>query len=60
MNTAAQPFQFVTASYLVSVENQKACNVTELLEGLSQASDEAIFFHTFQSLGRFHFITVGL
>jgi hypothetical protein len=59
MNTAAQPFQFVTASYLVSVENQKACNVTELLEALSQASDEAIFFHTFQSLGRFHFITEG-
>lgn len=59
MNTAAQPFQFVTASYLVSVENQKACNVTELLDALSQASDEAIFFHTFQSLGRFHFITEG-
>jgi hypothetical protein len=59
MNTAAQPFQFVTASYLVSVENQKACNVTELLDSLSQASDEAIFFHTFQSLGRFHFITEG-
>jgi hypothetical protein len=59
MNTAAQPFQFVTASYLVSVENQKACNVTELLDALSQASDEAVFFHTFQSLGRFHFITEG-
>jgi hypothetical protein len=59
MNTAAQPFQFVTASYLVAVENQKACNVNELLDALSHASDEAIFFHTFQSLGRFHFITEG-
>jgi len=59
MNTAAQPFQFVTASYLVAVENQKACNVNELLDALSHASDEAICFHTFQSLGRFHFITEG-
>jgi hypothetical protein len=59
MNTAAQPFQFVTASYIICVENQKAGTVAELLDALEQASDEAIFFHTFQSLGRYHFITEG-
>jgi len=59
MNTASQPFQFVTASYLTCVENQKADTAAELLDGLEHARDEAIFFHTFQSLGRYHFITEG-
>ena len=28
MNTAPQPFQFFTASYLTQVENQKAMNMS--------------------------------
>jgi len=59
MNTASQPFQFATASYLTQVENQKATNLAELLDGLEHASDPAIFYHTFQSLGRYHFLTEG-
>src|SRR5712691_9889296 len=59
MSTAAQPFQFATAAYLTRVENQRATTVAELLECLKNASDGAIFYHTFQSLGRHHFLTEG-
>jgi len=59
MITARQPFQFVTASYLTRVENQKAQTIHELRDCLEHASDAAIFFHTFQSLGRYHFLTEG-
>lgn len=57
MNTTAQAFQFATASYLTCVENQKAESVEGLFEALEQASDTSIFYHTFQSLGRHHFLT---
>lgn len=56
MNTARQPFRFSTAAYLTQVENQQAKNIAELLECLGHASDAAIFYHTFQSLGRHHFL----
>src|SRR5260221_3197841 len=59
MKTAAQPFQFVTASYLTRVNSQIATNLDELRVGIEQASDESIFYHTFQSLGRYHFLTEG-
>ncbi len=59
MNTAPQPFQFATASYLTCVENQTAETVEQLFDALEQASDTSIFYHTFQSLGRHHFLTEG-
>jgi hypothetical protein len=59
MSTAAQPFQFATAAYLTRVENQRARTIAELLECLQNASDGAIFYHTFQTLGRHHFLTEG-
>jgi hypothetical protein len=59
MNTAQQPFQFATASYLTRVENQKARTVSELADCLEHATDAAIFYHTFQCLGRYHFLTEG-
>jgi len=59
MTTTTQPFQFATAAYLTCVENQKAHTVNELYDALEQASDAAIFYHTFQSLGRYHFLTEG-
>lgn len=59
MKTADQPFQFFTASYLTRVGNQNAHNLVELREGLEQSSDASIFYHTFQSLGRHHFLTEG-
>jgi hypothetical protein len=59
MTTAEQPFQFVTASYLTQVENYRALSLAELGECLQQASDGAIFHHTFQTLGHHHFLTEG-
>jgi hypothetical protein len=59
MTTAEVPFQFATAAYLTRVENQRANTIQELLRCMEQASDAAIFYHTFQSLGRYHFLTEG-
>ena len=59
MKAAAQPFQFVTASYLTRIENQRAWNLAELTSCLDQASDAAVFYHTFQTLSRHHFLTEG-
>ena len=59
MNAAPQPFQFVTAAYLTRIENQRAMTIHELLACLDQASDAAIFYHTFQTLGQHHFLTEG-
>lgn len=53
------PFQFATASYLVRIGNQTSRTLLELQEGLESCSDESIFYHTFQSLGRHHFLTEG-
>lgn len=59
MRRASRPFEFVTASYLTRIENQKATTAGELREGLETCSDESIFYHTFQSLRRHHFLTEG-
>jgi hypothetical protein len=57
--TAAQPFQFSTASYLTRVENGVAETIVGLNAELADASDSAVFYHTFQTLGRHHFLTEG-
>jgi hypothetical protein len=59
MKTAEHPFQFEAASYLTRIGNQLATNLRELREGLEKCSDASIFNHTFQSLGRYHFLTEG-
>jgi Family of unknown function (DUF5752) len=59
MRTAEHPFHFVTASYLTRIGNHKANALAELAEGLALCSDASIFYHTFQSLGRHHFLTEG-
>jgi uncharacterized protein DUF5752 len=59
MKIAGEPFQFVAASYLTRINNQKASNLSDLRAGLDQASDASIFHHTFQSLGEHHFLTEG-
>lgn len=56
---ASEPFQFATASYLVRIGNQEATNLLELEQGIGNCSDASIFYHTFQSLGRHHFLTEG-
>ena len=59
MKSAEQPFRFSTAAYLTRIGNHKASRITELREGLKQCSDTSIFYHTFQSLERHHFLTEG-
>lgn len=56
---ASEPFQFETASYLIRIGNHTACNLVEMQKGLEACSDGSIFYHTFQSLGRHHFLTEG-
>src|SRR5436190_17505340 len=59
MTNGHQPFQFFTASYLTKVENYKVETISAMHAGLAEASDSAIFYHTFQTLGRYHFLTEG-
>ncbi len=59
MRTAENPFQFVTASYLTRIGNDKANTLVELAQGLQNCSDASIFNHTFQTLSRYHFLTEG-
>jgi hypothetical protein len=59
MKEADQPFQFVTAPFLSRINNQVAGTLSELRDGLDHASDASIFYHTFQTLGRHHFLTEG-
>ena len=59
MTPADRPFQFVTASYLTRIETQRAVDLGGLRQALETCSDASIFYHTFQSLGRYHFLTEG-
>lgn len=59
MSTEKQPFHFVTASYVTRISDQKATNLSELCQGLDNSSDASVFYHTFQSLSRHHFLTEG-
>ena len=59
MRTAEQPFRFHTASYLTRVGNQKATCLTELCDGIRNCSDASIFYHTYHSLSRLHYLTEG-
>ncbi len=59
MRVAERPFQFVTASYVTRIGNHKATTLALLAEGLEKCSDTSIFYHTFQSLSRHHFLTEG-
>lgn len=59
MRVAEHAFQFVTASYLTRIGNHKAGTLAELREGLESSGDTSIFYHTFQSLSRHHFLTEG-
>jgi hypothetical protein len=59
MRAATHPFQFATAAYLTRILNQKAVNLRELCLGIESCSDASIFYHTFQSLNRHHFLARG-
>jgi len=59
MQEIESPFQFLTASYLVRIQDLKATTLAEFAAALEECSDASIFFHTFQSLSRHHFLTEG-
>jgi hypothetical protein len=59
MKRAEHPFQFVAVSYLTRIGNQVATTLAELRDGLEKCTDASVFYHTFQSLGRHHFLTEG-
>jgi hypothetical protein len=59
MKRAEHPFQFFAVSYLTRIGNQVATTLEEFRDGLEKCSDASIFYHTFQSLGRHHFLTEG-
>jgi uncharacterized protein DUF5752 len=59
VNAAEHPFQFYTAAYLTRIGNQKALNLAEFRRDLESSSDASIFYHTYQSLSRHHFLTEG-
>jgi hypothetical protein len=59
LKVAENPFYFMAASYVTSVSDIKVTTLANLREGLQQCSDASIFHHTFQSLGRHHFLTEG-
>jgi Family of unknown function (DUF5752) len=56
---ASQAFEFVTASYLIRIEGQEAATLLSLRQGIENCSDASMFYHTFQSLGRHHFLNEG-
>jgi len=59
VNRAERPFEFFTASYITRIDNERAQNLGELRAGLAHCRDASIFYHTFQALGRYHFLTEG-
>jgi hypothetical protein len=59
LKRAEQAFQFKTASYLTRIGNETATTLAQLKQGLESCSDASIFYHTFQSLSRHHFLTEG-
>lgn len=59
MQEAARPFQFITAAKIIQICGQKATTLNELHYWLKRVGDGSIFYHTFQSLEWFHFLTEG-
>jgi hypothetical protein len=59
MKTATEPFRFHTAAHVTQVCPLEARSLAELSEALERSSDASIFYHTFQSLRRYHFLTEG-
>lgn len=57
MTRAAEPFQFVAASYLIRIRTERARTLGEMARFLRSTSDESIFYHTFQSLETHHYST---
>lgn len=55
MTNPSPAFEFVAASYLVEIRQERARNLYELLMHMRSVPDECIFYHTFQSLEAHHY-----
>ncbi len=55
MTQAREPFQFVSAFYLIRVGLDSAHTLRELAKQLSTVSQDSIFCHTFHSLATHHY-----
>jgi len=56
---AATPFEFKSATHLLFIEKESACNVADLARSLRTCPEESIFQHTFRTLEEHHFIKEG-
>jgi len=54
MKEAKEPFRFRNRLTLAEVTGRKAFNINELLEGIKQADDEVIYYHTHRFIKQFH------
>lgn len=52
---AAQPFQFMAASYLIRIGGKPAWTLAEFADGLRRCSNACVFYHTFQSVETHHY-----
>lgn len=52
--TAKELFRFRNRLTLAEVTGRKAFNINELLEGIKQADDEVIYYHTHRFIKQFH------
>ena len=59
MRKPAKPFYFNTSEHLVRIGDQRAANLSELLEALKSCPEDSIFQHTFRTLQEHHFIRQG-
>jgi len=55
MKQAQDPFQFVTASYLVCIGHDRPTTLRDLSQSIARVSDASIFCHTFHSLSTYHY-----
>ena len=51
---AKEPFNFRTRLTLAEVTSRRAFTVQELLDGLKQADDEVVYYHTHRFIKQFH------
>ena len=55
-SVTVEPFCFRTRLTLAEATGRKACSVVELLEGLREADEEVIYYHTHRFIKQFHFL----
>jgi len=55
MREAKEPFQFVTASYLIRIRPEQSRTLGDMAAHLRSCSENSILYHTYQSLETHHY-----